>query len=171
MHHHHRGRQGFLLVSIMMHLQDGITQGIGGDEGAALYCNNDNKWCDSLADVGRGTWVYVGVQGDIAETSATMHFLSDGDRWNSATNEVVFSADKLPCAQLDSAQVEGSETIFNSGVANHYRQIALEASRLPAGHAVTNTHGLTMGVGKSGPCRLRSARHIALLCWHRLAAM
>merc|ERR1719181_1748782 len=119
-----RGRQGFLLVSIMMHLQDGITQGIGGDEGAALYCNNDNKWCDSLADVGRGTWVYVGVQGDIAETSATMHFLSDGDRWNSATNEVVFSADKLPCAQLDSAQVEGSETIFNSGVANHYRQIA-----------------------------------------------
>ena len=164
-----RGRQGFLLVSIMMHLEDGVTEGIGaqktcsadcnlpftfllglrdfkwspaaarvrsnrsmlsrmwvgglgglagGDEGAALYCNNLDHWCDSLADVGRGTWVYVDVTGNTAMTSATMHFLSDvsfavlsttfplvaapqclpvivsracvaqGDRWNSLTGEV-----------------------------------------------------------------------------------
>eukprot|EP01052_Picozoa_sp_SAG31_P010860 SAG31_NODE_604_length_13629_cov_11.035994_5_plen_87_part_00 len=49
-----RGRQGFLLVSIMMHRYDEheMTKGIGADEGAALYCNNLDKWCDTLADTG-----------------------------------------------------------------------------------------------------------------------
>eukprot|EP01043_Picozoa_sp_COSAG02_P014736 COSAG02_NODE_612_length_19541_cov_13.245150_13_plen_353_part_00 len=70
-----RGRQGFLLVSILMHLEDGITQGIGADEGAALYCSNNDKWCECLADAGRGIWVYVGVTGTIEATSAEMHFL------------------------------------------------------------------------------------------------
>eukprot|EP01051_Picozoa_sp_SAG22_P007893 SAG22_NODE_573_length_8999_cov_9.592921_8_plen_457_part_00 len=141
-----RGRQGFLLVSIMMHLEDGVTSGIGGDEGAALYCNNDDHWCYSLADVGRGTWVYVGVTGDTALTTAVMHFLSDGDRWNSLTNEVQFADSKVPCSEL--LEVESSDTIFNSGFTpgvNDYRRIALEASRLPAGMAVENTHGSTFG--------------------------
>lgn len=70
-----RGRQGFLLVSILMHLGDGITQGIGADEGAAFYCNNVDGWCDCLSDAGRGVWVYVEASGTIEATSATMHFL------------------------------------------------------------------------------------------------
>ena len=126
----------------MMHLQDGISHGIGGDEGAALYCNNLTSNCDSLADVGRGTWIYVHVTGDIERTSATMHFLSDGDSWNWETNEVAFRADKVPCAPL--TNVEGSDTVFNSGVNNDYRRIALAASRLPAGAVVSNSHGKPM---------------------------
>ena len=140
-----RGRQGFLLVSILMHLEDGITQGIGADEGAALYCNNGDSWCECLSDVGRGVVIYVGTTGTIEATSAEMHFLSNGDRWNSATNEVIFADDKVPCSS-SLRPVEGSDTIFNSGFtpgAQDYRRISLETARTLPGTEVLNTHGLT----------------------------
>lgn len=140
-----RGRQGFLLVSILMHLEDGITQGIGADEGAALYCSNEDSWCECLSDAGRGVWVYVGTTGTIEATSAEMHFLSNGDRWNSETNQVTFAEDKILCSTL-LRPVEPSDTIFNSGFtpgAQDYRRIALETSRTLPGTEVLNTHGST----------------------------
>eukprot|EP01052_Picozoa_sp_SAG31_P010859 SAG31_NODE_604_length_13629_cov_11.035994_4_plen_197_part_00 len=109
----------------------------------------------------------MNVEGDTERTTASMHFLSNGDRWNSVTNEVEFAANKVPCNPL--AEVLGSQTIFSSGVrqttfpvcwhcfissdpvvlrqvANDYRRVALEASRLSQpGATVENTHGSTFG--------------------------
>ena len=91
MHFSERGRQGRLLVLAM---QTGREWAFGADEDTAYAWTPSGEY--EVLGAG-GVVVYHQAQGDGEAHSATMHYLTNGDKLNVSTGEITFAADKTAC--------------------------------------------------------------------------
>lgn len=129
-HFSERGRQGRLLVLAM---ETGRDWAFGVDENTAYVWRLSQEY-EVVGE--NGVVIFQSASGSAASQSALMHYLTAGDRINTATGQVTWAPPKVPCPI---APTPGSS--FNIFSSTNYRDVAIRISQSPAGTSRDNFHG------------------------------
>jgi hypothetical protein len=113
-HFSERGRQGRLLVLAM---ETGRDWAFGVDENTAYVWRLSQEY-EVVGE--NGVVIFQSASGSAASQSALMHYLTAGDRINTATGQVTWAPPKVPCPI---APTPGSS--FNIFSSTNYRDVAI----------------------------------------------
>jgi|EP01047_Picozoa_sp_COSAG01_P025432 cyanophycinase-like exopeptidase len=140
-HFSERGRQGRLML---MAMHTGQRWAFGVDEDASYQWRPDGVYeivGEAMRDgIRGGVVIFKDTIGTPAVQSAMVHFLTQGDTINPSTGEIVWAADKQPCATV--GLPNPSNSIFDGSPTVPWRTISIAMARqLGTGRVVRNFHG------------------------------
>lgn len=129
-HFSERGRQGRLVVMAMEARQ---RYAFGVDENTAYVWTPDSGY--EVVGEG-GVAVYYATTGSRTGQRTTMHFLTAGDRIDTATGRITFNPDKMVC---DGGEAPASSSSIFTGT--NYRRISVAMAKTATGTSLATYHG------------------------------
>ena len=127
-HFSERGRQGRLMLFAM---QTNQRWAFGIDEDTAYLWRPDGVYevvGEAMRDgIRGGVVIFKDTVGTPAVQSSMVHFLTEGDTINPSTGEIVWNADKTPCAPV--GLPDPSNAIFNGSPTVPWRTISIAMAR------------------------------------------